>query len=777
MAGILSLLLLGGPIEPGPKPNPFQVARWIAPGMGGELPPFNSVLVRREFVLPGAPKRAILHIVGLGDYDLRVNGLRVTPTGINQPWSQYERTLYYASYDLSRRLHESRNCIGVTLGASFWHNPDAPAGRYNKAGPQRLSNTPYLMLAELEVELEDGDIVRVGSDASWVWHAGPVTFTHVYAGEDYDARREVKGWARAGLRAEDWQASTEVPAPPSRLLPRNLPGFGLFRHDVPTDVREVAPGVFAYAFPQNMSAQLHVRLSGGKPGDRVVFRCGEHRNAQGRLFGGYVVDCSITTDGGRVDRQWQFFYLGMQFVEVSGAVPKGAPNPRGLPIIEGMELIHTRCALAETGRFWCSADLYNRIHTMIDWAFRSNMSWVMTDCPHREKLGWLECAYLLARSYLYRYDGREWFAKIARDIGDAQEASGLVRTVAPSYPAGRFPGAFDFTVEWGAAAVLVPWEHYCWYGDAQVLRTCLPSMRRYVDYITGLAHNGLAPGGLGDWYDYGHGYGPGPSRFTPPELSATATWALCALTVSKAAEAVGESDIAQQYRALHARIAENFRRAFQDPATHLLKHLGSPQCANAMAICAEVIPEEDRGKLVQDIVADLERRGWQQTAGDVGHVYLIRALAQAGRSDVLHKVYSRAGLGSYGGILAKGLTSLPETWDAMMDGYQSLNHAMLGHVMEWLYGYVAGIRQAPGSVGWRDVVIQPNPGPLEGASATVCTPMGAISCAWQRREGMFRLEVKIPKGAHAVAVMPSGSVRELRAGKSTLTERDVPPPE
>jgi hypothetical protein len=105
-----------------------------------------------------------------------------------------------------------------------------------------------------------------------------------------------------------------------------------------------------------------------------------------------------------------------------------------------------------------------------------------------------------------------------------------------------------------------------------------------------------------------------------------------------------------------------------------------------MALCAEVVPRADRTMLVEEIVADLQQRGWQQTPGDVGHVYLIRALAEAGRSDVLHRVYARDGLGSYGGILQKGLTALPETWDATMDGNASLNHCMLGHVLEWYYG-------------------------------------------------------------------------------------------
>ena len=188
-----------------------------------------------------------------------------------------------------------------------------------------------------------------------------------------------------------------------------------------------------------------------------------------------------------------------------------------------------------------------------------------------------------------------------------------------------------------------------------------------------------------------------------------------------------------------------------------------------MALCAEVVPAADREALVRDIVADLEARGWQQTPGDVGHVYLIRALAEAGRSDVLHRVYAREGLGSYGGILKKGLTALPETWDAMMDGGQSLNHCMLGHVMEWFYGYVAGIRQQPGTVGWKQVLIAPNPGPVTEADASLRTPAGRIRSHWRIAGGTFHLHVEIPAGVRATALLPSGDSRPLVPGAQQLS--------
>ena len=199
-----------------------------------------------------------------------------------------------------------------------------------------------------------------------------------------------------------------------------------------------------------------------------------------------------------------------------------------------------------------------------------------------------------------------------------------------STPAGRFPDKFNFTVEWAAAAVLLPWEQYEWTGDRKVLCENYQLMRGFVDYVGRVAEDGIAPGGLGDWYDYGHGEAPGPSRFTPQELTATATWALCADRLARAAAVLDLPDDAERYRQLHCQIAVDFQRRFRDSATGSLEHMGSPQCANAIALCAGVVPEEDREQLVNEIIGDLEQRDWQQTPG-TGHVD-SSVLAQAGRA-------------------------------------------------------------------------------------------------------------------------------------------------
>ena len=119
-------------------------------------------------------------------------------------------------------------------------------------------------------------------------------------------------------------------------------------------------------------------------------------------------------------------------------------------------------------------------------------------------------------------------------------------------------------------------------------------------------------------------------------------------------------------------------------------------------------------------------------------------------------------------MVRQGFTTLPESWDARPGTPNSMNHIMLGHLMEWHYAYVAGIRQKAGSVGWRRPVIQPNPGLLESASATFQAPSGTIAVRWAKQGGGYTMQVQIPGGVDAEAVLPNGERHSLAPGESTL---------
>ncbi|HMS57175.1 MAG TPA: family 78 glycoside hydrolase catalytic domain, partial [Fimbriimonadaceae bacterium] len=680
-----------------------SIGPWGAPAADLRPPQF-----RKSFELKSKPAKATVSVIGLGDYELFINGKRVGDFVMNQTWTQYDKTLFAREFDVSKLLKAGKNEILASLGNSFWIMVPPGGDRYFKgdALAQYGADQPFLFSLDLV-----GDGLRVQTDATWeATLEGPVTFSHVQAGEDYDARLET---------ASSWQPVEVIEAPKVQIQKDESPGMKVFEVFKPKKWID-RNGKWSVDFGQNASAMIEFEVTGAR-GSEVLIRPSEVMTEEGDVqqlnLWGRSAHCVYTLKGAGVEKhRWRFWYHGFRYAEIEGAVPEGKPNPNNLPVLKSIRMLHVRADNPTTGSFECSSELYNKTHSLIDWAMRSNMVHVMSDCPHREKMGWMECSYLLAPKYL------------------------------------MLPGDNPFanTVEWGAAAVFVPWHLYTWYGDVEALRASYTSMKAYVDYVTSRSPDGIAYEGLGDWYDYGHGHGPGPSRFTPTDLTSTATYLMMVKTLIEAAKVLGQPDVGT-YTALAHKVDHAFRAKFLDE-NGLVRHKGSPQAGTAMAIEAGVLPRD----AVAPILDDLARRDYQQTPGDVGHLYFLRALAKAGRSDVLHRVYSRTGLGSYGGILAKGLTTLPETWDAITVGSNSLNHCMLGHVMEWYYGWVLGIRQAPGSVGWKHVLIAPEPGQLTWAKGQIKTPLGMIKVAWKRDGNALTLEKSVPKGVKVEVVVPKG---------------------
>lgn len=766
--------------------GPVQSPPWsLSVASFSPAPPCPAL--RRSFTLDDVPTKATIRIVGLGHFELRCNGSIVGDTLINQAWSQYDKTIFWQEFDLAPYLRAGENVLAVTLGNSFW-TVDMPddGGRFCKtdAMPDFAAGWPHLLWLDAAITGPFGTR-HVVSDDAWRWTPSPLTFCHIYAGEDFDARLVQPGWDAPGFNADAWQPVTRAPAPQASLAPLTSPGMKAFETFAPVEVKKPAPGIFTYLFPQNCSALLRFTLTGGKAGDRVRFRPCEYVDDTGRVKFTYTwhtgkdIWHDYTKAGpGSETHQILFCYVGAQFVQVEGAVPEGEPNPDHLPVLATLEQVHVRAACPTVGAIHTDSGMHDAAHRIIDWSIRSNMAHVPTDCPHREKNGWLEQDWHMARALSYSYDIHDWFAKTCRDMRDAQTADGHIPTNSPNYLVGIPPhGYWNNSCEWGVAGVLVPWHLYEWYGDRQILADSFDSARRFVDYLSSTATDGTITSNLGDWYDFGHGKGNGPSQWTPNEVSATAIWALGADTVARSAEVLGRSADAATYRALSERIRRDFQRRFYDPVTKTVLNKGSCQAGTSAALCIGLIPEADRAAALDAVVADLEARGWKQTPGEVLQVFLIRALAEGGRGDVLHRIYNREDIPSYGHMVATGLTTLPESWDARRGTADSLSHFMLGHLMEWHYAYVAGIRQQAGSVGWKKILIAPQPAPaadtsphaIRACTATFASPAGRIEVQWKTENGRFELTCHVPEGVDALAVLPDGTRHAVAAGASSFT--------
>jgi len=283
---------------------------------------------------------------------------------------------------------------------------------------------------------------------------------------------------------------------------------------------------------------------------------------------------------------------------------------------------------------------------------------------------------------MYNYGIQRIYRKMADDIGDAQLADGLIPEIAPVV----FPPPFRDSPEWASAVVLSAWRNYVHFGDRQTLADHYENMRRYVEYLQNKSDNGILAYGLGDWYDNGP-KPPGVSQLTSLGVTGTAIYYQDLRTLAKIADVLGRSDDAPLWTQRADQTRTAFNEKFYDRATGIYDR-GS-QTDFAMPLVVGLVPEDRRDDALAKLVADIRKNGNHTTAGDIGFHYVIQALSEGGRSDVIYALLSNPDPPSYAAQLANGETTLTEAWDA--NPRSSDNHLMLGHAEEWFYQDLAGI--------------------------------------------------------------------------------------
>ena len=436
---------------------------------------------------------------------------------------------------------------------------------------------------------------------------------------------------------------------------------------------------------------------------------------------------------------------------------EGEPNPDGLPVLHKLQSCFVYNSAPEVSSFECSNEMFTKTHRLIERAERSNMQAVLTDCPHREKLGWLEQDHLNGPSLLYNYDMRTYIPKIIQDIVDTQKPDGMVPTTAPQYVS--FGNLFDDSPEWGSTLIILPFMYYDQYGDSTLIVNNYEPMRRYVDYLTSRADSGIVSHGLGDWYDQ-RGIEPGGfTKNTPIPLVATAHYLMDLRYVAQAARMKGLSEDSRKYDEMAEFVAQQFNKTFYHPDS-CYYGTGS-QCSNALPLFLGICP--DKEAVVQHLIADIRQHGTRLTTGDVGNRYLFQVLAENNLNELLFEMLNHDEAPGYGYQLKKGATTLTEQW--MPENGSSQNHFMMGQADEWLFKTIGGIRQQKGTHGMRHLLIAPQlVGDIQWVKVSTMAATGTVRVDATRE----RITVDIPEGCDAEIVKMNGERKTVGSGKHTF---------
>lgn len=736
----------------------------------------KSIILRKEFVVEKKIIKAIANVCGLGLYEFSMNGRKVGDSELAPLNADFEKTVWYNTYDVTPYVKQGGNAIGVMLGNGFYN---VQGGRYRKLLVS--FGAPTLRLC-MDIHYEDGTHETIVTDDTWKYDFSPVTFNCIYGGENYDARLEQKGWNMAGFDGNAWHPVVVQESPKGTLRPQLASPVKIMERYAPKTVtklteeqiagackstkRTVDASALVLDMGQNLAGFPEITVK-GKKGQKITLLVAESLTEEGacnQRQTGRQHYYEYTLKGEGVET-WhpRFSYYGFRYIQVEGAVMKGQKNPRRLPVIQKIESCFIYNSAPKVSSFESSNPIFNAAHRLIEKAVRSNMQGVFTDCPHREKLGWLEQDHLNGPGLLYNYDLTGFIPQTLQNIADAQHANGAVPTTAPEYVLFQGPGMDPFaeSPEWGCTLVVLPFMYYEWTGDDSLIRKYYGNMRRYADYLATRADRHILSFGLGDWYDYGD-FRAGFSRNTPVPLVATAHYYLIVDYMKKAARMVGNAYDTAHYTELAERINQAFHQAFYDAENH--QYGTGSQCSNALPLFLNMVPQKDRSKVLENLVADINKHGNRLTTGDVGNRYLFQTLARNGLNELMYTMHNHEEAPGYGFQLKFGATTLTEQWDPRQGS--SWNHFMMGQIDEWFFHSLAGIQMSDKYPGMKHFIIDPQPvGNLTSVSSVTHTLYGKVAVDWIRKDGTYSVKVSVPIGCTAAVVMPDGSSHTVKSGE------------
>ena len=706
---------------------------------------------------------ARLYASAVGVFAMRLNGKPVTDNVLEPGESAYDKHVLYSTYDVTSLLVEGRNTLLAQVAGGIANMSKMP-DRFVK--PELASNAATTSLrALLYVRYDDGTEQCVPTDAEWGTHASPTTGSNWYGGEDYDARLLPDDVYAPGYDVSAWERCQEVqptfcaPSVSANTLPI---GQMQAREYEPLRVVESWPAVsvtrnaagnylvdfgqtFAgpYAFPLKAPAGTKITLYDSELQENGA--CKFEYMYQPNGASNATLDTYVFR-GDEDGETWgpEFMYHGFRYLEVSGLDEAPAPACFVAKRI--------RCTMDVAGSFHTSNTLLNDIHSICYRGMESQLYNTVTDCPHREKLGWLDVPNMMYQSLSYNFDVKSLLSKVVMDAFDSQGANHYVPSTVP-----HFMRAYDDDLNWGGAAITIPWRHYKMYGDTELMTRYYDQMKSLIDYYSSLADNHIIRdySALSDWGQETSGLAQPTS--TPFTLTCTYYYLLNAM--SEVAKALGHPTDAERWTAEAAEVKKAFNARFFSNGVY--EH--GNQANYGMALYYGLVDDADVPAVAQALAKAVKESGYCIKTGEIGLRPTLMSLAEHGYNDVVYRMANKTTYPSYGYWVKQGATTSLEYWDMSL----SQNHCMMDHIEEWFYAQLGGISDAGG--GYETIRVAPwIPADMAEADVATMTPRGRVSVAWQRTSQATTYRLSVPAGATALVTLPIVRGKQLQEGPVAL---------
>jgi len=775
---------------------------WKAVWIGNDLTAFGkgkvyhlppSPFFRKEVVLKSAIKKGRLYVTSLGLYEFQINGKRIGNDYFTPGWTDYNKRVYYQTYDITSDLKVGKNAMGSILADGWYAGYLGYALLIGNPVVRNFYGDLPLLKAQIEVEYTNGKKETIVSDPSWKTNHGPIIEADILNGATHNAILEFDNWSKVGFDDTKWKNSSSYPDKSARKM-ECYPGnpIRVFRKLKARTVTPRTGGKYIFDLGQNFSGVAQLKVTGNK-GDTITLRYGEMLFPDGSLMTENLRKARATDTyilrGNMEGETWipRFTYHGFQYVEVEGF--------RSEPSLDAITGIVLSSATPEVGSFETNNKMINQLYHNIVWTQRSNYFDVPTDCPQRdERLGWTGDAQAYIQSATFNNDIAAFFNKWLVDLNDAQRADDAYPLFAP---APNVRNTDTFSPGWSEAGIVCPYTIYKTYGDTKMINQFWPNMVAYLKFMEnrtkgtyvykeGSFEDITPKGGYGDWLSVG--------KKTPPDLLASIYFAYCASMMQEMASAIDKKEDADYFGSVFRKAKLAFTKHYTDGDGRFrtnaaaygkgngyvdgtLGFEGHTQTAYANAIYMHMLDPESEVKAGNFLKELIHSNDGKLSTGFLGLRPLLPSLSSTGHSDEAYKLLLSKEYPSWGFEIINGSNTIWERWNSYIKGkgfennagMNSFNHYAFGSVNEWMFGNMAGIKV--NQAGYRTFTIKPEIAreEIDYVKATYHSINGEIQSAWKKENQFLTLDLVVPVNTNAVIYIPCKDNSEVRENDKIVT--------
>lgn len=728
-----------------------------------KLSRLSARYLRKEFACPKQIRQATVHISGLGLYELYLNGQKVGDQVLAPVPTDYRKSVMYNSFDVTPYLQQGDNAVGVVLGNGRFYTM-----RQNFK-PYKIPTFGYPKLRMcLIVEYTDGSRETIGSNNSWKMTAdGPIRTNNEYDGEEYDARKELTGWAETGYNDSAWQPAERVSLPDGVLTAQPCANMKVMEQLKPRSVTPLGDSVWILDMGQNIAGWVRIWVK-GDAGDTIRLRFAETLQPDGSLFMANLRDAQVTDryilKGAPEGEEWapRFVYHGFRYVEVKGC--NVAPQPDNFI----GEVVYDD--LPTTGSLTTSSGVLNQIIRNAYWGIRDNYKGMPVDCPQRnERQPWLGDRVVGSLGESYLFGNASLYGKWMDDIREAQRADGCIPDVAPAYW-----NYYSDNMTWPSAFLLGCDMLYRQFGDVQPMERNYEAIKRWLQHMQEeyLKEGIMTKDKYGDWCVPPESleliHSRDPKRNTDGKLIATAYYYNALSLMEKFARLTGHEEDIPGFAAEAERTKEAFNRHFF--RTDSLFYDNNTVTANILPLAFGMVPREHIDAVSKNVIRTIiEKNKGQISTGVIGSQWLMRTLTDMGRGDVAYVLATNTKYPGWGYMVAQGATTIWELWNGntAISWMNSGNHVMLlGDLLIWCFEDLAGIRSDDEQVAFHRMVMKPDFDiqELSRIDASYETPYGRVVSRWNKTLSQLEWHISVPANTTASICLPSADKRAIREG-------------